>query len=71
MSHRSNVNAMNLLQYSPFLRNIFSLAEAYFHFDFLWSSFTKEHKTNAIINQEKHKIEQIYIWSPVTTGYIM
>lgn len=61
MSHSSNVNAMNLLQYSPFLRNIFSLAEAYFYFEFFWSLLTKEHKTNAIIDQEKHEIKQSYI----------
>ena len=68
MSRGSSVDAMNLLQYSPFLWNIFSLAEA---LEFCWSSFDKENKTNAIIDQEKHKIEQIYIWSAVITGYIM
>ena len=52
---------MNLLQYSPFLQNIFSLAEVYFHFDFLWSSFTKEHKTNAIINQEKQNRTNLHL----------
>ena len=70
MSRGSSVNAMNLLIYSPFLWNIFSLAEA---LEFCWSSFAKENKTNAIIDQEKHKIEQIYIWSAmnIRTGYIM
>ena len=24
-----------------------------------------------IINQDKHKIEQIYIWNPLTTAFIM
>ena len=68
MSRGSSVNAMNLLQYSPFLGNIFSLTEA---LEFCWSSFVKENKTNAIIDQEKHNIEEIYIWSAVNTGYIM
>ena len=68
MSRGSSVNAMNPLQYSPFLWNIFSLAEA---LEFCWSSFDKENKTNANIDQEKHKIEQIYIWGAVITGYIM
>ena len=56
MSRESSVNTMNLLIYSPFLWNIFSLTEA---LEFCWSSFAKENKTNAIIDQEKHKIEQI------------
>ena len=68
MSRGSSANVMNLLQYSPFLWTIFSLTEA---LEFCWSSFVKENKTNAIIDQEKHKIEQIYIWSAVITGYIM
>ena len=34
-----------------------------------WTSF--EEKNFAIINKEKHKIEQIYIWNPMTTGFIM
>ena len=68
MSRESSVNAMNLLQYSPCLWNIFSSAEA---LEFCWSSFAKENQTNAIIDQEKHKIEQIYIWSAMNTGYIM
>ena len=68
MSHESSVNVMNPLQYSPFLWNIFSLPEA---LEFCWSSFAKENKTNAIIDQEKHNIEEIYIWSTAITGYIM
>ena len=68
MSRESSVNTMNLLIYSPFLWNIFSLTEA---LEFCWSSFAKENKTNAIIDQEKHNIEEIYIWSAAITGYIM
>ena len=32
----------------------------------------RQRKPNfTIIDQEKHKIEQINIWSPLTTGFIM
>ena len=42
-----------------------SLEEA---FEFCWSLFAEEHKP--IINQEKHKIKQIFIWTPMTIGFI-
>ena len=41
-----------------------SLEEA---FEFCCSSFTDERKLTKI-DQEKHKIEQICIWNPMTTG---
>ena len=39
-------------------------------FESCWSSFG-EKKNFAIINKEKHKIEQIYIWNPMATEFIM
>ena len=40
--------------------------------EFCRSSFAEEPKTLPyIIYQEKHKIEQLFIWNPVTTGLIM
>ena len=29
-----------------------------------------EHKIETIINKEKQKIEQIYIWNPMTSGFM-
>ena len=47
------------------IRGIYSsLEEA---FEFCCSSFTDERKLTKI-DQEKHKIEQICIWNPMTTG---
>ena len=43
-----------------------SLEEA---FEFFWSSFT-EKKNFTIFDLEKHKIEQIYIWNPMTSWLI-
>ena len=40
-------------------------------FEFFWSSFTEKKKKNfTIFDLEKHKIEQIYIWNPMTTWLI-
>ena len=43
-----------------------SLEEA---FGFYWSSFAGEHI--ALPKRKVHKIEQIWIWNPMTTGFIM
>ena len=67
-SHGSNVNAMDLLQYSPFSWNIFFFGRG------IWVllELVRRRKQNfTIIDQERHKIEQINIWSPLTTGFIM
>ena len=36
-------------------------------FEFCWSPFTDEHNILPKIDQEKSKIEQIWIWNPMTT----
>ena len=62
------VNAMDLLQYSPFSWNIFFFGRG------IWVllELVRRRKQNfTIIDQERHKIEQINIWSPLTTGFIM
>ena len=65
---RSSVNAMNLQQNSQYLWNIvFSKSSVWVLLEFMrrWTQhFTK-------IDQEKLKIEQICIWNPMTTGFIM
>ena len=66
---RSNVNVKNLWQNSQYLWNIvFSVLEEVF--EFCWSSLADEHNTTKI-DQRRHKIGQIYIWNPMTTGFIM
>jgi len=35
------------------------------------SVFRNWTQTFTIVDQEKHKIKQIYIWNPMTTGFIM
>ena len=63
---RSNVNVMNLLQNN--IPKIYSIGKTS---AFCWSSFAKDHKQNVtIIDQEKHKIKQIYIWNLMTTGFL-
>ena len=47
------------------IRGIYSTLEE--AFELCWSSFTDERKLTKI-DQEKHKIEQICIWNPMTTG---
>ena len=62
------VNAMDLLQYRPFSWNIFFFGRG------IWVllELVRRRKQNfTIIDQERHKIEQINIWSPLTTGFIM
>ena len=65
---RSNVKAMNLWQNSQYLWNIvFSRGSIWVLLELIrrWTQhFTK-------IDQEKRKIEQICIWNPMTTGFIM
>ena len=61
-AQRSRVNVMNLLQKSQHSWNIFF---------FRASVINRRTQNFTIIDQEKHKIEQIYIWSPMTTGLIM
>ena len=65
---RSNVNVMNLQQNSQYLWNIvFSKSSIWVLLELIcrWTQrFTK-------IDQEKCKIEQICIWKPMTTGFIM
>ena len=34
------------------------------------SVFRSRTQTFTIVDQEKHKIKQIYIWNPMTTGFI-
>ena len=61
-AQRSRVNVMNLLQKSQYSWNIF----------FFGASVINRRTQNfTIIDQEKHKIQPIYIWSPMTTGLIM
>ena len=45
-----------------------SLEEA---FELCWSSFADEHNTLVKSTRRKRKIEQIWMWKPMTTGYIM
>ena len=62
------VNEMDLLQYRPFSWNIFFFGRG------IWVllELVRRRKQNfTIIDQERHKIEQINIWSPLTTGFIM
>ena len=40
-------------------------------FGFCQSSFAEEHKNFAIVDQRKHRVEQIYIWNPMNIGLIM
>ena len=47
---------------------IYSFLEA---FEFCWSSLADEHNTLPKIDKEKRKIEQICIWKPMTTRFIM
>ena len=65
---RSNVNAINLQQNSQYMWNIvFSRSNIWVFLELIrrWTQhFTK-------IDQEKCKIEQICIWNPMTTGFIM
>ena len=61
-AQRSRVNVMNLLQKSQYSWNIFF---------FRASVINRRTQNFTIIDQEKHKIEQIYIWSPMTTELIM
>ena len=65
---RSNVNVVNLQQNSQYLWNIvFSKSSIWVLLELIcrWTQrFTK-------IDQEKCKIEQICIWKPMTTGFIM
>ena len=65
---RSNVNAMNLQQNSQYLWDIvFSKSSIWVLLELIrrWTqNFSK-------IDQEKRKIEQIRIWNPMTTGFIM
>ena len=65
---KSNVNAMNLSQNSQYLWNIvFSRRSIWVSLELIcrWTQhFTK-------IDQEKCKIEQICIWKPMITGFIM
>ena len=65
---RSYVNAMNLWQNSQYLWNIvFSRRSIWVLLELIrrWTQhFSK-------IDQEKRKIEQICIWNPMTTGFIM
>ena len=64
---RANVSAMNLWQNSQYLWNIFFSRSIWVLLKLVhrWTQhFTK-------IDKEKHKIEQICIWDPITTGFIM
>ena len=58
MPQRSNVNGVvNVINPSIFLEYIILQ--------------TKNLSFATIIDQENHKIKQIYIWIPMTTGFIM
>ena len=48
---------------SIFLEYNYSLEKA--------SEFCSRTQNFTIIDQEKHKIKQIYIWNPTTTGFIL
>ena len=61
-AQRSRVNVMNLLQKSQYSWNIFF---------FRASVINRRTQNFTLIDQEKHKIEQIYLWSPMPTGLIM
>ena len=67
-TQRSNVNAKNLKQNSQYLCNIvFSRGtiSVFLELIHIWTQhFSKT-------DQEKSKVEQIYIWNPMTTGFIM
>ena len=62
------INVMNLLQHSQYSWNIFLLRESIW---VLLQLVRSEAQNFTIINQEKHKIKQIYIWNPMTTRYVM
>ena len=63
-----NLNAMNLQQNSQYLWIIFFYRRSIYVFLELVRRWTK-HFTK--IDQEKRKIEQICIWNPMSTGFIM
>ena len=65
---RSNVNAKNLYKNSQYLWNIVFSGRSIWVLLELVRKWT-QHFTK--IDQEKRKIEQNYIWNPMTTGLIM
>ena len=69
---RSNVNGvvngMNLLQNGQYSWNIFLLRKSIW---VLLELIRRRTQNFTIINQEKHKIKQIYIWNPMTNWFIM
>ena len=63
---RSNVNAKNLLQNSQYLwRIVFSRRSSWVLLELVgrWTQHFSE------IDHKMHKIGQIYIWNPMTTGF--
>ena len=52
--------------------NYSSLEKEFSLVEFCWSSFACSRTQNfTIVDEEKDKIKQIYIWNTMTTGYIM
>ena len=64
----SNVNVMNITKQSVFLEYILL---SKFLFRVLLELFRKGSRNFTIIDQENHKIKQINIENPTTTGFIM
>ena len=58
----SNVNALNLLQNSQYSWNIHTLLKKN-HLSFVEACFRRTQNLSTI-DQEKQKIQQIYIWNP-------
>ena len=65
---RSKVNVMNLLQNSQYSWNIFLFRKSIW---VLLELARKKTQNFTLIEQEKQKIKQIYIWNPMTTKFIM
>ena len=59
----SNVNELNLLQNSQYSWNIHTLLKKN-HLSFVEACFRRTQNLSTIIDQEKQKIQQIYIWNP-------
>ena len=62
------LNMMNLLQNSQYSRNILFFRKSVWVLLELVRSRTQNF---TILDQEKHKIKQIYIWNPMITGFIL
>ena len=68
MTQRANVNAVDLLQNREYSWNIFFFRRSFWVFLDL---FRRNKQKIFKIDQEKHKIEKIHIWNPMTTGLII